>query len=120
VLLGSDPTQDLDAYYHNRGVLVRGRWLDRAALDAALGRLAQIEAEPDSGFAVSDASVRALLREVSRLAADHIALDQKHLVPAVASLRRLGRLDAAAKLQTLDTALEHGACAEITPGSDQD
>jgi hypothetical protein len=120
VLLDSDPTRDLDAYYHNQGVLVRGRWLDRAALDAALGRLAQIEAEPDSGFAVGDASLRALLREVSRLAADHIALDQKHLAPAVASLRRLGRLDAAAKLQAVETAPGHGACAEITPGSDQD
>jgi Amidohydrolase family len=118
VLLGSDPTQDLGAYYHNQGVVVRGRWLDRAALDVALGRLAQVEAEPD--FAVSDASIRALLREVSRLAADHIALDQKHLVSAVASLRGLGRLDAAAKLEAVGTALGQGACAEITPGSDQD
>jgi hypothetical protein len=120
VLLGSDPTENLDAYFHNQGVLVRGRWLDRAALDAALAHLAQIEAEPDSGFAVSDASLRALLREVSRLAADHIALDQKHLAPAVASLRGLGRLDVAATLEAIGTAPGHGACAEITPGSDQD
>ncbi len=120
VLLGSDPTQDLDAYYHNQGVVVRGRWLDRAALDLALARLAQIEAEPDSGFAVTDASLRALLREVSRLAADHVALDQKHLTPAAASLRVLGRLDAAARLEAIGTAPGDGACAEITPGSDQD
>lgn len=119
VLLDSDPTQDLDAYYHNQGVVVRGRWLDRTALDAALARLAQIEAEPDRGFAVSDASLRSLLREVSRLAADHIALDQRHLAPAVAGLRRLGRLDAAAKLEAIGTAPALGACAEITPGSDQ-
>jgi len=120
VLLDSDPTQDLDAYYHNRGVLVRGRWLDRAALDAALERLAQVEAEPDSGFAVSEASLRALLREVSRLAADHIALDQKHLEPAVASLRGLGHPDAAARLETIGAAAGGGTCAEITPGTDQD
>ena len=42
VLLGSDPLASLDALDDREGVMVRGRWLDRDALQGLLDRLAEI------------------------------------------------------------------------------
>jgi adenine deaminase len=118
VLLASDPTQNLNAYRDNRGVMVRGRWLDRTTLDASLAQLAAVEAEPDDQFPVTNGRVRALLRDASLLSADHIALDTMNLADASTSLRKLGYSAAAAELDSLTAAT--GPCVEITPHGGDD
>lgn len=115
VLLDADPTRDVSAYYHNRGVLVRGRWLERHALDAALVRLAQIEAEPDGGFALTGPGLQRLQRELSRLAAGHIALETEPLRAAATSLRTLGLPTVASAFEAMAAAPAQGPCAETTP-----
>jgi len=115
VLLDADPTVDLNAYYHNRGVVVRGRWLTRAALDTALDRLAQIEAEPDSSFPLTEQSLQALERSLSRLAAEHVALDASSLRAAASSLRMLGYRKTARTVAALAAAPARGSCEETTP-----
>lgn len=42
ILLESDPLASLDALDERAGVMIRGRWLDRAAIDSILERLAEI------------------------------------------------------------------------------
>ncbi|HEY2447150.1 MAG TPA: amidohydrolase family protein [Rhizomicrobium sp.] len=115
ILLRADPTRDLRAYRNNLGVMVRGHWLSRAALDAALARLAQIQAEPDEAFAVNGRSADALVADLQKLAGRHIALDAMHLEAASASLARLGYKRDATQLEGIMTALQAGACHEITP-----
>ena len=46
VLLGANPLEDVAAYQSNLGVMARGRWYDRASLDAALASVALIDDEP--------------------------------------------------------------------------
>jgi Amidohydrolase family len=115
VILGSDPMQDLHAYRDNRGTVVRGVFLDHAALQSALSRLAAIEAEPDADYRISTLTADALIKDVQRLAAHHIALDPKSLAPAEASLAQLGYSKTAAELKTLVSQYERGPCAEILP-----
>ncbi|MGD0144419.1 MAG: amidohydrolase family protein [Rhizomicrobium sp.] len=120
VVLGSDPTKDLHAYRDNRGTMVRGRFLDHAALEDALARLAAIEAEPDESFRIDHMAMNALVRDVDKLAARHIALDAMRLTPAAADLATLGYTKQAAELQSAVTRYQTGPCAEITPEGGDD
>jgi hypothetical protein len=115
VLLGSDPARDLRAYRDNRGTIVRGQYLDHTALQAALSRLAAIEAEPDGAYGIDRRSVDALIKNVKKLAARHIVLDPMSLTPTEASLRRLGYTQAAAELKAAIFEFQSGPCAEILP-----
>jgi cytosine/adenosine deaminase-related metal-dependent hydrolase len=115
VLLTTDPTKDLNAYRDNRGVVLGGRWLARAPLDEAMARLAQIEAEPDDGYTISIRSAKDLAAHVTALAARHIVFDDRHVGPAVESLRKLGHSATADALEATEDQLKNGPCAEITP-----
>jgi hypothetical protein len=115
VLLGADPMQDLRAYRDNRGTVVRGQYLDHASLQAALSRLATIEAEPDAAYGVSQRSVDALIKNLKKLAARHIVLDPMYLASAEVSLAQLGYAKAAAEFKTTVFKYESGPCAEILP-----
>lgn len=53
VLLGADPLADIAAVRRIEGVMLRGRWLDRKALDERLEALARRVAAPDPAGAVS-------------------------------------------------------------------
>lgn len=53
VLLGANPLEDIAAVRRIEGVMLRGRWLDRAALDARLEALARRVAAESAGGAVS-------------------------------------------------------------------
>ncbi len=115
VLLGSDPLQDLHAYRDNRGTVVRGIYLDRAALRMALARLAKIEAEPDAAYRLDKQTMNDLVKDVKTLAARHIVLDPMYLTPAVSSLSQMGYADAAAGLKATVFDFRSGPCAEILP-----
>ncbi len=115
VLLDADPTRDLTVFHSNLGVMVRGIWLDRAALDAALRDLARIEAEPDGNFLLDAHTADAVTAEALRLSSQDIALDPKRLAPAAAALQRLGYGQAAARLMAADTDSAPGPCREILP-----
>lgn len=114
-LLARDPARDVSAFRENRGVMVRGAWLDRPALDQALSELAKVEAEPDASFAVDAAAARDIAENVARLAQDHIALDDKNLIDAALALRALGYNDSARSIYRLAIGLETGPCAAFTP-----
>jgi hypothetical protein len=116
VLLGSDPMQSLRAYRDNRGTMVRGKYLDRAALRSALTRLAEIEAESDAEYRVDKRTMNDLIKDVERLAARHIVLDPTYLTPAARSLSHLGYANAAAALKAAIFEYRAGPCAEILPG----
>jgi len=120
VVLGSDPTKDLHAYRDNRGTVVRGMYLDQAALASALARLAAIEAEPDTDYRLDRRTVVALLQDLEKLAARHIALDAMHLTPAAASLVRLGYAKPAAEMEAAIARYRTGPCAEVTPEGGDD
>jgi hypothetical protein len=116
VLLGSDPMQNLNAYRDNRGTVVRGIYLDRVALQGALTRLAEIEAEPDSLYRIDKRTMNDLVKDVENLAARHIVLDTSYLIPAVRSLGQLGYASKAAALKATILDFRMGPCAEILPG----
>ncbi len=115
VLVGSDPIQDLHAYRDNRGTVVRGVYLDRAALRIALASLAEIEAESDSKYRIDKRTMSDLVKDVKKLAARHIALDPTHLTPAVSSLSQLGYAHAAEGLKSAIFEYQAGPCAEVLP-----
>jgi len=115
ILLGADPARDLGAFRNNRGTMVGGRWLSRSLLDAALVRLAQIQGEPDAQFGVSGRTIRALIADVDRLAARHIALDAMHLTAAAEDLARLGYKEEGARLASIVALWQTGPCNEVTP-----
>jgi hypothetical protein len=113
LLLTSDPTRNLNAFRDNRGLILRGHFLNRTSLDEALGRLARIEAKPDAGFRVDARTVQTLAREVSSLGARDVALDAMHLAPAIATLKRLGYVAAAATLESIVSTPSTGPCMEF-------
>jgi len=49
-VLGADPTQSTAALGQVRGVVLRGRWLDRAALDGKLSELRERIRVAKAGF----------------------------------------------------------------------
>jgi hypothetical protein len=120
VLLGADPTQTRDAYRDNHGVMVRGEWLSRSDLDAALAELATIEAEPDATFPISANGVHSIIDGVMRLAREHIVFDHMHMSPAVDALRKLGYVSAFESLARVMARLTEGSCAEVTPSAGND
>ena len=121
VLLDADPMQVRHAYRNNHGVMLRGMWLARSDLDAALAQLAAIEAEPDASYAVNAKSIRATEAAAMALARDHIVFDQRRMTPFSTALRDLGHADMSANIDRVMASFAQGACAEITPtGGDGD
>lgn len=115
VLLAGDPLKNLSVFRANRGVMVRGQWLDRTALDEALKSLARIEAEPDAKFKLDAAAADSLAAQTLALSRHDIALDPMMLLPAAAVLKSAGYTTAAKQLRAADTDTLPGPCFETVP-----
>jgi hypothetical protein len=114
VLLAANPLDDVNAYATNRGVMARGRWYNRAALDAALDRIAAIYDEP----AVTTLTARqanALAAAVERENARGYVFDARGLTAAAAELTSAGHARAARRLTAIAAIGTDGVCAAETP-----
>ena len=114
VLLGANPLEDVGAYRTNGGVMSRGRWYDRTALDAALEAIAAIYDEPlrDS---VDLAALDNLASEAEARAVAGYIFEDSVLAGAAAAAERNGRTAAARTLRALMSAPASGVCAVNTP-----
>jgi hypothetical protein len=114
VLLAANPLQDVAAYANNRGVMARGRWYDRAALDAALERLAAIYDEPlVSSFTQRHAN--ALAAAVERETREGFIFDARAVREAAQELDAVGHTRAAQRLRAIAAIGADGVCATEQP-----
>jgi hypothetical protein len=115
VLLDANPLADVAAYRRNRGVMVRGVWLDRAALNTVLDKLAAVNAEPDSGVEVSEAAVVGLLSRLQAAGDDGFVFSAPRLTALATSLRKKGWAALADRLDVLADVPTVGPCADDRP-----
>ncbi|HYD73112.1 MAG TPA: amidohydrolase family protein [Candidatus Binatia bacterium] len=114
LLLAANPLQDVAAYAENRGVMARGRWYDRAALDAALERLAAIYDEPPlSSFTQRQAS--ALAAALERETREGFVFDARAVREAAQELEAAGHTRAAQRLRAIAAIGVDGVCATEQP-----
>jgi cytosine/adenosine deaminase-related metal-dependent hydrolase len=114
VLLAANPLQDVAAYADNRGVMARGRWYDRAALDAALGRLAAIYDEPlISSFTQRQAN--ALASALEHETREGFVFDARAVREAAQELEAAGHVRAAQRLRAIAAIGADGVCATVQP-----
>jgi len=111
VLLEDNPLVDPMAYARNSGVLPRGAWLVRAALDNALTALAALYAD---GARVSIRPER-LVADAERLAAGGFVFYPQALLNAAQAARRDNRAALADRLQRLAIAPTAPPCGAIAP-----
>lgn len=114
VLLSANPLEDVSAYQTNEGVMARGRWYDRAALDAALEAVTAIYDEPLRGT-VAPAALDALASGAEARAAAGYVFEDSALTAAAAAAERNGRTPAAQSLRALVSASTSGVCAVNAP-----
>ncbi|HET9230978.1 MAG TPA: amidohydrolase family protein [Vitreimonas sp.] len=115
VLLARNPLENAGAYAQNQGVMVRGRWLERAALDGALAELTQLYADGRTQPRLTRAGAEALAGSAEALVANGFVFNPRILVDADAALRRAGYAPAAARLAALAIAPTTGPCAAPVP-----
>lgn len=112
--LAANPIDDVGAYATNRGVMARGRWYDRSALDTALGALAAIYGEPVlSSF--SQRQANALAAALERQTRAGFVFDARAVREASQELRSAGHTRAAQRLQAIAAIGAEGVCAAETP-----
>lgn len=115
VLLARNPLDGAHAAYsENEGVMVRGRWLERAALDRALADLAELYAEERAAPRLSRANADAAARAAAAFVENGFVFSAAVLHNAAAALRRAGHNAAADRLAALAVAPLSGSCAAIT------
>jgi hypothetical protein len=114
LLLAANPLEDLGAFDENDGVMARGRWFDRAALDSALAALSRIydEATP-IGF--DEAYARRVAGGAEGAVATGHVLEARALASAAAALHNDGFAEAARRLERLVVAPPSGPCAATWP-----
>lgn len=111
VLLEQNPLDNVAAYEKNEGVIVRGRWLERAKLDAALDELAGVYADgvktprPKKGWA------EALADKADRAVRGGFVFNARILREAADALRAAGEKSAAARIEDLAITPTSGPCA---------
>lgn len=115
VLLSSNPLESAAAYQSNLGVMVRGRWLDRVTLDAALAQLAQIYAAPDLTHPIRPAEARALAARARALAESGYVFSAPILIHGASALRHVGYDDSASAIAALANAPTSGICTAPLP-----
>jgi hypothetical protein len=93
--------------------MVRGRWLDRAALDQALAELAALY-EGDEHRRADRASAESLAASAEVAAARGFVFNARILLAAEAALRQAGYGEAAERLGRLAIAPLDSPCAAIT------
>ncbi len=115
VLLSANPLADVGAYQANLGVMARGRWYDRAGLDAALDGVARIYDEPLLQ-SIEPMAAEALVNRAQVCARSGHVLEDMALDAAADALARHGAADGARTLRGLLSAPASGVCAVETPG----
>jgi hypothetical protein len=116
VLLARNPLEDAHAAYsENQGVMVRGRWLERAAIDQALGQLAELYADERSTPRLTRAHADAAAGAAEALVEDGFVFNPDMIHDAARALRGAGQNAAAARLAALAIAPRTGSCAATTP-----
>ena len=113
VLLESDPLADPLAYERNEGVMARGRWLSREAIDGALAQLAALYARNAAPRAATSAEADQLVRRAAEAVGRGFVFNARVIAEAAAALRHAGRVAAADRLAALAVASTSGACAAI-------
>jgi len=103
-----------EAYAENQGVMVRGRWLERAALDQALAELAALY-EGDEHRRADRARAESLAASAEVAVARGFVFNARILLAAEAALRQAGYGEAAERLGRLAIAPLDSPCAAITP-----
>ena len=114
VLLTDNPLQDVAAYTTNRGIMARGRWYDRAALDAAMDRVAAIYAE-SVVRTQTQRQANALAAALEREAQRGYVFDARAVREAARELTAAGHVRAAERLRTIAAIGTDGVCAAETP-----
>lgn len=115
VLVASDPSAGTAALLRNDGVMAHGVWLDRARLDAALERLAAIQAEPDAAERFDEAAAAAATASAEALARGGFVFDANLLTGTAKALREAGWSAVAARLEALAELPQEGPCAMARP-----
>lgn len=108
VLLDTNPLYDVAAYAENEGVMVRGRWLSRAALDVALAELAALYADDAPR---SKAKLLAIVDAAEEAVRGGFVFNARILIEAGEAFRTIGEKDAAARIEALAVNPEVGPCA---------
>ncbi|MGE0597141.1 MAG: amidohydrolase family protein [Hyphomonadaceae bacterium] len=111
VLLDRNPLDDPLAYAHNRGVIARGLWLERAAIDAALAALAALYAD-DAPRPPSEAR---LVERAEQTVASGFVFNPSILRDAASAARADGESALAERLLRLAVAPETPPCGAETP-----
>lgn len=114
VILTANPLEDVAAYASNRGVMARGRWYDRAAIDATLDRVATIYAEPIANN-VTQRQANALAVALERETHRGYAFDARGVIEAARELEAAGHARAAQRLSAIAAIGSDGVCAAETP-----
>jgi hypothetical protein len=114
VLLATNPLADVSAYQSSLGVMARGRWYDRAALDTALNEVARIYAEPVL-HAIDAAAAKALADAAQDLVKNGYVFEDGQLNAAADGFEESGATAAAITLRKLVAAPASGACMARNP-----
>lgn len=114
VLLDGNPFESLDAYRAIVGVMARGAWMDRRALDEALSELATIYAER-TPTSFSGTNAMRLARDAELRASRGHVFESFALMAAAHALRSVGHTGAALSLEKLTDITTSGACGAAWP-----
>jgi imidazolonepropionase-like amidohydrolase len=116
VLLDGNPLASTAAFRSNAGVMVQGRWLDRATLDHAMAKLAAVYAPVSAPAPLGAAGASALAAHARTLTEHGFVFSAMILGDAAGGLRRAGFTGAAATVSALADAPTTGPCA-VPPSS---
>jgi imidazolonepropionase-like amidohydrolase len=112
VLLAADPLRDPSALRSNRGVMARGRWLDRGSLDGALAQLAPIMERLDGEEPVTRPAAEAVTAALEKQAGTGFVFSATLLVDFAQTARAQGWTDLAQRLDALAAIPSEGPCAD--------
>ena len=115
LLLDANPAEDLAALRRSQAVMMRGVWLERPAIDAALAALARIYSHPDEAVAYDEAQVAQAATAIERLAATGFVLDAGALTGLAAAARASGWTSLADRFERIAAVPASGPCHEVRP-----
>jgi N-acyl-D-aspartate/D-glutamate deacylase len=114
VLLERDPLDDLAAYKQRAGVMVRGRWLTRARLDAALEELARLYVRAAAApIRPTPTQVAALEQRARRAVTQGFVFNARIVAEAADAFRHAGAPAAGDRLAGLAVAPTTGPCFAV-------
>jgi imidazolonepropionase-like amidohydrolase len=105
LLLDGNPMEDLSVLRRPSGVMLRGRWLDRHALDEILGEVARISADTPAIATRSDALTEVWANQFATRVAEHVRsgylFPAHHLRAMATALRLAGHPRAGERIRAL-------------------